>query len=149
MKSITRVAEADWKGNLEHGHGLVTTGSDSLKGHPVSFTKRIDQGDQTTTNPEELIAAALASCFAMALSKTLQDEGVIDPQLVVRAEMTLNLTDEGPKLNELMLDVAGIIPGYTEAKLEQAVVTTRENCPVFKLLEPGLENVNIGVRLHG
>jgi lipoyl-dependent peroxiredoxin len=148
MKSITRVAEADWKGNLEQGHGLVTTGSDSLREHPVSFTKRIEQGDRTSTNPEELIAAALASCFSMALSKTLGDEGASDPQLVVRAEVTLNLTDEGPKVNELLLDVAAIIANFSQEKLEHAVATTRKNCPVFKLMDPGLEKVNIEVHLR-
>ncbi len=148
MKSITRKAEADWKGNLEKGHGLVTTGSQVLKKQPFSFSKRVEPERSDETNPEELIAAGLASCFGMALSKTLQDDEAVAQVLVVRAEVTLNLTDDGPKVNELALDVSGVVGGYTQEKFEQAVETTRKSCPVYKLLEPGFETIDVSVSLE-
>ena len=147
MKPVTRMAEAAWKGNLDQGHGLVTTESETLLESPFLFTKRIDQADRSVTNPEELIAAALASCFSMALSKTLQDDEAVAQKLVVRADITLDVTDAGPKINKLKLDVEGQVSGYTEKQFEQAVATTRKNCPVIKLLEPGLETIDMTVRL--
>lgn len=148
MKSITRSAEADWKGNLEKGHGLVTTGSRSLVKQPFSFGKRTEQGDRTNTNPEELIAAGLASCFSMALSKTLEEDGAIAPQIVVTADVTLNLTDDGPKVNELKLNIAAMIPDYSQERLEKAVSETRKGCPVYKLLEKGWEKSEIETVLN-
>lgn len=73
MSKITRKAEANWKGDLDSGHGLVSTESRVLTESRFSFEQRVE-GEGTDTNPEELIAASAASCFAMALSKTLQDE---------------------------------------------------------------------------
>ncbi len=148
MKSITRNAEADWKGNLDQGHGLVTSGSLALHKHPFSFNKRVDQGDKEATNPEELIAAALSSCFSMALAKTLQDEDVIPQELFVTTDVTLNITDDGPKVNEVKLDISGMIGGYTQEQLEKAVATTQENCPIYKLLAPGLDKIDITVSLR-
>ncbi len=148
MKSITRSAEADWKGNLEQGHGLVTTGSEALLIQPFSFGKRTEQGDRSATNPEELIAAGLASCFGMALSKTLEEDGAVSPQIVIKADVTLNLTDDGPKVNELKLNIAAMIPDYSQERLEKAVSETQKGCPVYKLLEKGWEKTNVEVVLN-
>lgn len=147
MKTIIRKAEADWKGNLDAGHGLVTTGSKTLVKQPFSFAKRIEQGDLDQTNPEELIAAAVASCFSMALSETLQDRGVTAEQLVVTAEVTLNPKVAGPVIDRLGLEVAGMIGGFTEDQLRDAVDATRKSCPVFLLLKPGFEEIEVSVSL--
>ena len=136
-----RKAEASWEGNLEGGHGLVSTESRVLTESKFSFQQRVE-GEGKDTNPEELIAASAASCFAMALSKILQDEGTVATKLKVRADVSLNL-DDGPKLNEMTLHVEGLIPDYSEDALESAVAKTAENCPVVRTRVP--VNTYIGV----
>ncbi len=148
MKKITRKAEADWNGNLSEGHGLVTTASQALLKQPFSFSKRTSQGDHEHTNPEELIAAGLASCFSMALSKTLQDRDTVAQQLVVTAAVTLNITDSGPAVDELTLEVAGMVGGFNEEQFRDAVEETRKSCPVYRLLEPGFEKIDVKVILN-
>lgn len=148
MKNVTRKAEADWNGNLDNGHGLVTTASGTLVKQPFSFSKRTEQGDSTQTNPEELIAAGLASCFGMALAMTLQHDGVTAQQIVVGAEITLTIDDDGPKVNRLNLDVAGMVEGFTQEQFENAVATTQKGCPIYKLLEPGLKTIDVKVSLN-
>lgn len=147
MKTITRKAEADWKGNLDAGHGLVTTASQVLVKQAFSFAKRTEPGDHSQTNPEELIAAGIASCFSMALSKTLQDREVTAQQLVVTAAVTLSLRDEGPVVDRLKLDVSGMVGGVSEDELRDAVETTRKGCPVYRLIEPGFEAIEVSVSL--
>ncbi|GAA5482965.1 OsmC family peroxiredoxin [Haloferula sargassicola] len=148
MKTITRKAEADWKGNLEQGHGLVTTDSQVLVKQEFSFSKRTSQGDHVHTNPEELIAAGLASCFSMALSATLGKHDMIAEQLVVTAGVTLSLTDDGPVVDTLQLDVAGMVEGHSEEEFRKAVEETQQGCPIYKLLEPGFKNIEVNVTLN-
>ncbi|HKK17345.1 MAG TPA: OsmC family peroxiredoxin [Opitutales bacterium] len=142
MEKITRSADANWKGNLDEGHGLVSLQSRAFTEERFSFAKRIDQ-EQSETNPEELIAGAAASCFGMALSKTLQDDGQASEKLRVKADVTLGITDDGPKVTDLKLAVEAILPEYDEDQLEAAVKKTAENCPIFQLLKPGFESVAI------
>ena len=146
MTSVIRKAEANWKGDLENGHGLVSTESRALTESKFSFKQRIDD-DSESTNPEELMAASASSCFAMALSKTLQDEGKTAEKLRVRADVSLNL-DDGPKLTEMTLHVEGLIPGYSEDAFNQAVSKTAESCPVFQLLKPGFEAIHLESKLQ-
>lgn len=138
---IVRKAEANWKGNLEDGHGLVSTESRVLTESRFTFKQRVE-GEGKDTNPEELMAASAASCFAMALSKTLQDEGTVAEKLTVRADVALNL-DDGPRLTEMALYVDGSIPDYSEEALESAVSKTAENCPVLQLLKSGFEAIHL------
>ena len=141
MKTIVRKAEASWEGNLEDGHGLVSTESRVLTESKFSFQQRVE-GEGKDTNPEELIAASAASCFAMALSKTLQDENTVATKLKVRADVSLNL-DDGPKLTEMTLHVEGLIPGYSQDALASAVAKTADDCPVFQLLSPGFDSIHL------
>jgi len=141
MNTVTRKAEANWKGDLENGHGLVSTESRVLTESKFSFKQRVE-GEGQDTNPEELIAASASSCFAMALSKTLQDEGKTAEKLRVRSDVSLNL-DDGPKLTEMTLHVEGIIPDYSDDSLKRAVAKTAESCPVFQLLKPGFETIHL------
>jgi lipoyl-dependent peroxiredoxin len=148
MKTITRKAEASWQGNLDNGHGLITAESEVLSSARFSFAERI--GDSKThTNPEELIGSAIASCFAMALSKTLQDDHATALKLLVKAEVSLRLGESGPKVNRLVLDVDGLVPTYTAEKFDEAVETTRKNCPIYQLLEPGFEEVEVKTTFEG
>jgi osmotically inducible protein OsmC len=142
MKKITRSADANWKGNLDEGHGLVSVESRAFSEQKFSFTKRVNQFDHET-NPEELIASSAASCFAMALSKTLQDDDQVSPKLRVKADVSLSIENDGPKLTDLKLNVEAILPDYSEDQLKAAVEKTAENCPVFQLLRPGFESVDI------
>ena len=141
MKKITS-ADANWKGNLDDGHGLVSTESRSLTEEEFSFSRRVDQ-DARETNPEELIAAAAASCFGMALAKTLQDDDQSSDKLRVKADVTLSIMDEGPKVTDLKLSIDAMLPEYTEDQLKTAVSKTAENCPVLQLLSPGFDSVEI------
>jgi len=141
MTPITRKAEASWEGDLEQGHGLVSTQSRVLTESKFSFKQRVE-GEGKDTNPEELIAAAASSCFAMALSKTLQDEGKVATKLKVRADVSLNL-DDGPKLTEMTLHVEGLIPDYSKDALDSAMAKTAETCPVFQLLKPGFDTIHL------
>ena len=135
-------------GNLTAGHGLVTTGSTALLEAKFSFDDRVGEGDGPRTNPEELIAAAIASCFSMALSKTIQDDGIIPQQLVVNAAVTATLGEGGIKISGLTLDVTGMVGGYTESQFVQAVETTRKNCPVYQVFEPGFGGIDVTCTLR-
>jgi osmotically inducible protein OsmC len=142
MKKITRSADANWKGNLDEGHGLVSVESRALTEQKFSFSKRVDQ-EARETNPEELIAAAAASCFGMALSKTLQDDNQASDKLRVKADVILSIDDAGPKLTDLKLRVEAILPEYSEEQFEAAVDRTADECPVLQLLRPGFSSVDI------
>jgi len=93
--------------------------------------------------PEELIAAAAAACFGMALSKTLQDDDQTSDKLRMKADVTLSIVKEGPKLADLKRSTEAVLPEYTEDQLRAAVMETAENCPVFQLLRPGLDSMDI------
>lgn len=147
MDKITRSADANWKGDLDNGHGLVSVQSRAFTEQKFSFSQRVDQGS-AQTNPEELIAAAAASCFGMALSKTLQDDGQSSEKLRVKADVTLGMKEGGPKLTDLKLSIEAILPGYTEEQLDAAVAKTAENCPVVRLLQPGFDSVDIECSLQ-
>lgn len=147
MKEITRSADANWKGNLDNGHGLVSVESRAFTEQKFSFSKRVDQNARET-NPEELIAAAAASCFGMALSKTLQDDGQASDKLRVKADVTLSIGDDGPKLTHLKLSIEAVLPEYTEDQMKDAVSKTAENCPVVQLLRPGFDSVEIECSLQ-
>ncbi len=143
IMDISRKAEASWEGNFTSGHGFVSTQSRTLVERTISFKQRSDEsGDSDSTNPEELIAAAAASCFAMALSKTLQDDSVIAEEILVHAEVTLSLRDEGPRLTSMNMKVEALLPTFNEEQLQAAVAKTAENCPVLRLLQPGFESVD-------
>ena len=118
MKTVIRKADSTWKGDLESGHGLVSTESRTINEQPFTFSKRADEATSADhTNPEELIGAGAASCFAMALSKTLQDDGVISETIQVGADVVLGLGDDGPQLSEMTLNIEAIIPEYSEDQL--------------------------------
>ena len=148
MKQITRKAEAEWKGNLKSGNGQVTTESKSMVGQPYSFSKRTSPEDKSETNPEELIAAAAASCFAMALSKTLQDRDTTAEQLAVTAEVTLAIRDTGPEIATMALAISGTVDGFSEEQLRDAVDATCKSCPVYLLLNEGLEKTDVSVSIN-
>lgn len=148
MKSIKRVAESEWQGTIAAGHGLLTTGSEVLKRERFSFGKRTEQGDREHTNPEEMIAAGLASCFSMALAKSIEEAGFEPHKIVVRAGIALDIGDDGPKIQVGTLEVAALAPGCSQQQLEDAVAATQKFCPVYLLLAAGLDRIDVTTTLQ-
>lgn len=132
MAAITRHATAHWEGDLKSGQGrLSTPQSGLLTDTRYGFNTRF--GDEKGTNPEELIAAAHAGCFAMALSARLADAGHPPQALDARAEVELSM-DGGPTLSAIRLQVRATVPGIDEAKFRALADDAKQNCPVSKAL---------------
>ncbi|MCC7106122.1 MAG: OsmC family peroxiredoxin [Chloroflexi bacterium] len=138
MAAIRR-AEATWRGELAHGSGSVTASSShAFSGLPVTWASRTELADGRTS-PEELIAAAHASCFSMALSAGLGQAGTPPKQLVVTAAVTFDRADGGWKVVSSALTVRGHVPGVDEATFRQAAQAARDGCPVSQALKGNVE----------
>jgi len=129
MKST---ASAIWRGGLKDGKGSVSTQSGVLSNTQYSFTTRFESG--IGTNPEELIAAAHASCFSMALSAQLGNAGLTPQSIATTATITLEKLDAGWTITASHLDVSAKIPGATPATFEKAAQDAKAGCPVSRLL---------------
>ena len=123
---------AVWEGGLRDGRGQVSTGSGTLSGTPYGFATRFE--GKTGTNPEELIAAAHASCFAMALSNMLGQAGHTAEQLDSTATVTLDRVGEGFEITKSHLVLKATIPGIDQAKFAELANKAKAECPVSKLL---------------
>lgn len=132
-----RRAEAVWQGNLFEGHGTVTLGTGIISNQPVTWAARTEQPDGKTS-PEELIAGAHATCYAMALSNTLAQHGHPPEQLDVTAVCTF----DPPKITTMVLTVRGRVPGLDDATFKQIAQEGEQNCPVSNALR---NNVDIRV----
>lgn len=110
-----------------------------------SFRSRFEDG--AGTNPEELIAAAHASCFSMALSKILGDQGHAPEKISTKASLTLSKTEAGFKISKLHLQTEGRVAGMDEAAFREAAEKAKANCPVSMLLKPGLETLTLDAKL--
>ncbi|MBW3550333.1 MAG: OsmC family protein [Proteobacteria bacterium] len=129
---ISRHATAHWEGDLKSGKGrLGTPQSGVLDNTPYAFSSRF--GDEKGTNPEELIAAAHAGCFAMALSAKLTEAGHPPERLDSRAEVDLSMED-GPALSQIRLEVEAQVPGIDDAEFQAIAEDAKRNCPVSKAL---------------
>jgi osmotically inducible protein OsmC len=125
-----RNAKVVWKGDLAHGSGtIVSSGSGALSDLDVNWRSRTESSDGSTS-PEELIAAAHAACFSMALSHGLAEAGHAPDQLEVSAVCTFEQVEGGWKITTMALDVTGTVPGMDEAAFEQAAQQAKEGCPV-------------------
>ncbi|HEY0662561.1 MAG TPA: OsmC family protein [Lysobacter sp.] len=130
---ISRHATAHWEGDLKSGKGkLNTPQSGLLVDTPYGFNSRF--GDVKGTNPEELIAAAHAGCFTMALSAKLTEAGHPPAKLDTRAEVDLSL-EGGPNLSQIRLKVTAEVPGIDAAKFQAIAEDAEKNCPVSKALK--------------
>jgi osmotically inducible protein OsmC len=129
---MKRKASAVWQGGLKDGKGTVTTESGVLKAAQYSFSTRFENG--SGTNPEELIAAAHAGCFAMALSGQLGSAGMTAQSLEVGCTITLEKLDAGFTVTESALDLVAKIPGADKAKFETAAANAKAGCPISRLL---------------
>lgn len=129
---MKRKANAHWQGNLKDGKGTISTQSGVLSNTQYSFSTRFENG--IGTNPEELIAAAHAGCFTMALSNQLGEVGMIAESLDTEATLTMEKTDAGFTVTEIVLDLTATIPGADQVKFEEAAQKAKDGCPISRLL---------------
>ena len=129
---MKRKASAVWKGGIKSGSGTLTSDSGVLSGTQYSFSTRFEDGNGT--NPEELIAAAHAGCFAMALSGFLERAGHPAEQLDVTATVTVEKVEGGFGITKSHLDLNARVPGISQEAFDTATKTAKKGCPVSKVL---------------
>lgn len=127
----TRNGSAEWRGDLKGGGGTVTVGEGVFEGQ-YSFSSRFEEGEGT--NPEELMAAAHASCFAMALSLLLSEDGHAPDSVRARAAVQLRLVDGLPTIARIDLTVEGSVPGIDEEAFRSYAEKAKAGCPVSRAL---------------
>jgi len=130
---MKRKASAAWQGGLKDGKGTISTDSGVLDNSQYSFSTRFEDGKGT--NPEELIAAAHAGCFTMALSGQLGNAGLTAERINTTAAVTLEKTDAGFTITKIHLDVSARVPSATEEQFQTAAGNAKAGCPVSRLLK--------------
>lgn len=141
---MQRSAAALWTGSIKEGQGTISTDSGVLAATPYSFATRFDDGKGT--NPEELIAAAHAGCFAMALSAELGKLGQTAERIQTSADVTLEKTDAGFTITAVHLKVKGKVPNWDPASFKAAAENAKNNCPISRLLNA---QITLEARLEG
>jgi len=139
----TRKADAEWNGSLREGSGRVRLGSGAFDG-PYSFRTRFE--DAPGTNPEELIGAAHAACFSMALSAGLGRAGHNPTRIHTAATVTFDKVGEGFAITKIVLDCEATVPGIDDAAFQEQARAAKENCPISKALR-GVENITLNAKL--
>lgn len=139
----TRKADAEWKGSLREGEGRVRLGSGAFEG-PYSFRTRFE--DAPGTNPEELIGAAHAACFSMALSAGLGRAGHDPKRVHTTATVTFDKVGDGFAITRIALDCEAEVPGIDDAAFQEQARAAKENCPISKALR-AVENITLNARL--
>jgi lipoyl-dependent peroxiredoxin len=129
---MIRKASAVWNGSLKEGKGTISTESGVLSSAQYSFSTRFENG--RGTNPEELIAAAHAACFTMALSAQLGNAGITPESLETTASVSLEKLEAGFTITKVHLDVDAHIPGADPAAFEKAAAAAKAGCPISRLL---------------
>lgn len=142
--SIQKKGSAEWQGSLKQGKGTVSTESGVLNQNPYGFNTRFE--GQAGTNPEELIGAAHASCYSMALSMILGEAGLEPESIKTEATVTLEQDDSGFTISAVHLDTAARIPGADQAKFDDAANKAKEGCPVSKLFNA---RITLDAKLEG
>jgi osmotically inducible protein OsmC len=130
---MQRKASAVWQGDLKSGKGTLSTDSGVLKQTPYSFHSSFENG--IGTNPEELLAAAHAGCFTMALSAQLGGAGIVAQKLETTATISLEKVGDGFSITKSHLDLVATIPGADRSKFDAAVKAAESGCPVSKLFK--------------
>jgi lipoyl-dependent peroxiredoxin len=140
---MQRKASAVWQGDLKSGKGTISTDSGTLKQTQYSFSTRFENG--VGTNPEELLAAAHAGCFTMALSAQLGGAGLKPDKLETSATITLDKVGDGFSVTKSHLDLVARVPGADKAKFDAAVKAAETGCPVSKLFKA---EISVNARLE-
>jgi lipoyl-dependent peroxiredoxin len=133
---MKRKASATWKGNLKEGNGTVSTESKVLSETHYSFDTRFESG--TGTNPEELVAAAHAACFSMALSLQLGEMGFVPEQVSTAVTVSFEKVGEGWTVTESHLDVTARVPGIDAEDFAAATQNAKVGCPISRLLKTNI-----------
>ena len=136
MATIRRNASAKWSGSGKEGKGAITTQSGVLSETPYSFSRRF--GEEKGTNPEELIAAAHAGCFTMALAFQLSGAGHPPEQLDTKADVSLEQIEGGWKIAAVALTLKAKVPGLSRDEFTKLAETAKANCPVSKVLNAAI-----------
>jgi osmotically inducible protein OsmC len=126
-----RNGSAEWRGDLQSGGGTVSVGDGVFEGQ-YSFASRFEEG--TGTNPEQLIAAAHAACFSMALANILTQDGHVPESVSTRANIQLRNVDGAPTLTRVDLETEGRVPGIDQGEFEQYAAQAKQGCPVSRAL---------------
>lgn len=145
MADIQRQASAHWSGELLRGSGKTSTGSGVLRDVPYSVPSRFENAKGT--NPEELIAAAHASCFSMMLAKLLGDAKKTPRDIQTNATLTLSNASGGWKISKIHLETEVSAEGLDAETLKSVAGQAKEQCPVSVLLKPGLDSLTTDVKL--
>jgi lipoyl-dependent peroxiredoxin len=135
----TRTGSAVWDGTLKQGKGTMKLGSGAFEG-PYSFSSRFEEGKGT--NPEELIGAAEAGCYSMALSANLEKAGHPAKRINTTATVKLEMVGGGPKIAKIDLSTEAEVPGINEAKFREQAELTKKTCPVSVALAGTQINLN-------
>jgi osmotically inducible protein OsmC len=133
---IKRTGSAVWSGGIKDGKGSISTQSGVLDNTQYGFNTRFENGPGT--NPEELIAAAHAGCFTMALSAQLGEAGMTAKNLSTTATVSLDKVDDGFSISAVHLNLVATIPGANQTAFEAAALRAKQNCPVSKLLNASI-----------
>jgi osmotically inducible protein OsmC len=141
---MKRSGSAVWQGDLKTGKGTVSTDSGVLANQQYSFGTRFENGKGT--NPEELIAAAHASCFTMALSAQLGNAGLTPEKLETKATVALDKLEAGWAVTHVLLEVKGRVPKADQAAWEKATQAAKTGCPISKLLNA---TIDMNAKLEG
>jgi osmotically inducible protein OsmC len=147
MPIARRDAEVLWEGSLARGTGTLKSGSNALDELAVTWASRTKQPDGKTS-PEELIAGAHASCFAMALALVLGDDGASPERLAVTAACTLDEVDGAPRITSVDLSVRALVPGLDAGEFERMVGRAEALCPVSNALH-GNVRISVSHELEG
>jgi len=143
---MKRTGSARWEGNLKGGRGTVSTASGALKNVPYTFSMRFEEAPGT--NPEELVGAAHAACFSMALAATLSERGMTPTSVDTKATVTLEPVDGKPTVSSIHLETTAQVPNGDDAKFQAAAAETKDACPISRLLKPGTR-ITMSARLEG
>ncbi|AMB77723.1 MULTISPECIES: OsmC family protein [Pseudomonas] len=130
--TIKKTASAHWEGDVKTGIGSISTETGVLNKAPYGFKARFEGGKGT--NPEELIGAAHAGCFSMALSMILGEAGLKPDSIDTQAEVSLDKVEGGYGITAVHLTLKAKVPGATQAQFEEATKKAKEGCPVSKVL---------------
>lgn len=142
--TIKKQGSAHWSGDIKQGKGTVSTESGALNAQPYGFNTRFE--GKAGTNPEELLGAAHAGCFSMALSLMLGNEGLTADSIDTKATVSLDQDGEGFTITAVHLDTVARIPGADQATFEKIATQAKEGCPVSKLFDT---NITMTAKLEG
>jgi lipoyl-dependent peroxiredoxin len=143
----TRTSHAEWRGDLKDGAGELSLGSGRYTG-PYTAVSRFESGEGGT-NPEELIAAAHASCFSMALSNMLAKDGTPPESVRTEATVTLEKVDGAPTVTRIHLDTVGKVPGLDADGFASWAEKAKDDCPISRLLVGGSAEITVEATFEG